>query len=236
MKKFSIDNFKKGIITTVLGLILIVVGVVLFFLPQATILEATTVIVLGLSLLGVKDPRIPGGKTTIGVFLALIWVTLFILFITGCVTAQKCADKFGTGETHTVTVKDSVEAKVVVPIKGDKISLKIGIDSLLAVPSNKPVPDTFIIREGRAQAKFWKDKYNNYLNGNVECLPDTVVVTEKVPIEVEAECPDTLVLDPEKGLTWWQKLWRGFQFFSAWAVMILFAWLLTNRVLRSLKA
>lgn len=230
MEKFGFDNFKKGIITSVLGIICIISGLVLLFLPQATVLEATTVIILGLSLCGINDPRISGTKTAKAI-LAIIGLSLLFIWMSGCTTYKKCADKYGTGEIHTVMVKDTVEREIMVPVPAETIKVN-NIDSLLRL---KAKMDSLTITQGRVQVKFWKDKYNN-LNSSFECLPDTITITEQVPVEVEAECPDTVILDPEQGRTWYEKLWFAFQGFSAWAVLVLIAWLFFWKVIRSIAS
>ncbi|MBL6448575.1 hypothetical protein JMN32_19850 [Fulvivirga sp. 29W222] len=234
MKRFSIDNFKKGIITSVLGIILIITGVILFFLPLASVLECITVIILGLSLLGIKDPRI-SGSGTIKTIVTIVGLTMLMMWLSGCVTWDKCQDKYGTNETHTIVVKDTVEKEVSLIVPAETIYVEMNIDSLLAaVPMKNNIADTFAIKTGRAQVKYWKDKYNNVLKSKVECLPDTIIQKKSIPVEVESECPDTVVLDPDQGLSWYNKLWRGFQGFSAWAVIVLFSYLVFSRLLKAI--
>lgn len=153
---------------------------------------------------------------------------LFILplLLSSCVTWKRCADKFGTGDTLYVTYRDTIPVPVEVPIPGDTIEGVIDWDSL----SN----DTIRHENDQAGIEFWRDQYNK-LRYRAATKPDTVVVEVPVPVEVIVPCPDSLVVDPEQGLRWYQRFWKHFQLLSAILVLAGIFWAFIGVGLRRLR-
>lgn len=154
---------------------------------------------------------------------------LFILplLLSSCVTWKRCADKFGTPDTLYVTYRDTIPVPIEVPIPSDTIEGVIDCDSLL---SN----DTIRHENDRAEIEFWRDKYNK-LRYRAATKPDTVVVEVPVPVEVIVPCPDSLVVDPEQGLRWYQRFWKNFQLLSAILVLAGIFWAFIGVGLRRLR-
>jgi hypothetical protein len=210
---FKFENIKKGPVSTVIGAILILIAFYLMIWTETTTGEALMVLAAGAAFLGLRSNRIDGpgrGKT-----ITMIIGMLIILFYgSSCATLDRCAQKFGTGDTVTVT--DTVEVSLQVPVPGDSLMTRLQLDSLLAAR-----PGDTVYREsssGKAQAKFWKDKYNNYLHAHIECTEDTIYIDKEIPVHVP--CPDAVVLDPEKEkLSWFGALRKDFERLSSFLVL-----------------
>lgn len=151
-----------------------------------------------------------------------------LLLCSSCVTWNKCAKKFGTGDTVYVAYRDTIPVPVEVPVPGDTVTGSFNCDSLMAHLDTL----THTSDSGRVAVRFWADKYNNLLNYMATATPDTVEVEVKVPVEVQVPCPDAVVVDPERGLRWYERAWKGFQLFSAYLVLAGLLWTLLFFVLR----
>jgi len=92
--------------------------------------------------------------------------------------------------------------------------------------------DTITVRD----TKLWIDKYNRILNYRVDKKPKQIIIEKEVPVEVQGQCPDVVVADPYQALNWRERLWKQFQFFSAWLVLgsgfIILVYVSLKRVLK----
>lgn len=210
---FKFENIKKGPVSTAIGVVLILVSLYLMIWTETTVGESLMVLAAGAAFMGLRSNHIDGtgkGKTATMV----ITLILILFYMASCATFDRCAQKYGTGKTHTV--RDTVRMKEPVPVPGDSVLARLQIDSLLAA---KP-GDTIYLKSktGRAEIAFWKDRYNNYVNAQANCPKDTVWLEKEVPVEVE--CPDTLILDPEREeLSMWEKFWEGFKEVAGYVVL-----------------
>jgi hypothetical protein len=161
-------------------------------------------------------------------------ILLYIAFaLSSCVTAKKCADKFGT-EPQRIVVRDTVEKLVQVPTPADSAELSIPLDSLARMLEELQADTTMLSRtieevsaSGKLTVSAWIDKYNRALKIMAKQKPDTITKLVEVPVEVMADCPPSVVVTPDEARTWYEKLWRGFQFFSSCAMLLGIAFLLT---------
>lgn len=114
------------------------------------------------------------------------FVLILLSFLSACCSFEKCADKF------TSRTQDSVKVDTILFVQSnipkDSIQFSIQIDSFLLL---RPV-DTIKFQSGRATTEIYKDENNNYLQGTVECLPDTV--TKLVPVNMSLPCPDPVYI------------------------------------------
>lgn len=147
---------------------------------------------------------------------------LILALMSSCITFKKCVDKYGSMEPVKVIAGDSVDFET--PVAHDSLRGTIPCPQL-PVASDQPVTgnrqpatDTTIERSGRAQIKYWYDQYQKAIRYQVDCLPDTIRDTKYV--EIEADCPQVAVLDPEKGQPRHRALWLGFQRVAAWLVLL----------------
>lgn len=145
----------------------------------------------------------------------LVLLAIACLF-TSCITFQKCADKFGTGATHTTTVRDSVEVEIPTLVPGDSLSGSVPCDSLVAGGDSV----RHVSESDNLEVIFWRNKYNRLLYKATK-KPDTIKVKETVFVEVKGDCPDTVILDPEEGAPAWHRWLNGYKNFSAWALLFL---------------
>jgi hypothetical protein len=151
--------------------------------------------------------------------------------LTSCVTGKKCADKFGT-EIRTIIVHDTIPTLVETPIPADSAALSIPLDSLVRLLVELQADTAQLSRtvesssaSGKLSLQLWIDKYNRLLKVKATQKADTIIKIVEVPVEVKADCPPTVVVDPEEALAWHGKLWKGFQLFSAYAVLLGIAFL-----------
>jgi hypothetical protein len=153
-----------------------------------------------------------------------------MLLFTGCATWNKCAKKFGTGETHYVTVRDTIPYSFEVVTKGDSLEGGIDIESLLLDSIYK------LNSEKNLSIKLWYDRYQKAIRFKANQRTDTIRVKEYVPVEVRADCPDAVVADPEQALSWKAKVWKNFQFFAGWLVLSLGVILVVIVIFRNLAS
>src|SRR5687767_6228699 len=133
----------------------------------------------------------------------IICVVLFslLLLLCGCVTQRRCLDKFG-GKEQTITVHDTVTVEIPVPVPADSLNGKIGIDTLNQLLSGRLDSLTDLSETKKLKISFRKDKLSNALRYSAKCMPDTIKVTKEVPVEVKADCPPSVVVDPDSVLRW----------------------------------
>lgn len=220
--QWSRQNIFKSIVTSILGVAMICFGGFLMFKVidaqgweyVATLMgEGLSLIGFGLYLLGIEDPRFPK-RGAGGAAVAM----MLVLLMGGCVSFKKCADKFGTGETHTIAVRDTISVIDTVYSKPDSVKGSLLLSNLLIgkVDSLNHVSSSL-----KLQLKLWYDKYTGLLHYRAEVKPDTVIRIKEVPVEIKADCPDTVILDPERGAPLWHRLLNGYKDFSAVALLLL---------------
>lgn len=219
--KWKKENILKAVMTSLIGLALIAFGGFLLYKcidaqgweHIATLIgEAISLMGTGLYLLGIDDPRLPR-KPRGGAAIVLLFS---MLSLSSCVTWQKCADKFGTGGTHSITVRDTLTVRDTVLIQEDVTEGTVPCEEL--AKSEKGDTIIYVSDTRRQEIVFWKDQYNQ-IKYRSKIVQDTVFIEKQIPVEVKGDCPDAVIVDPEKGLSRREKLWRKFQFFSAWLVL-----------------
>lgn len=213
---WSFDNIKKGPITTIVGIALMLGSIYVYLSVPNSEVFAMALLAAGAGAFGLRDPKLPGPGAA-----ALVLLVAFAA--SGCVTYSKCFDKFG----HIA--KDSIKVPVQV-IVHDTIRHIIPADTAQGTINDSLInilkrsyKDT--IREesnsGKLQIKFWYDKYRHELEYRATTKPDTIVKIVNDTVRTVADCPPAVVFDPLDKLPWWNpaKLWQGFQFFAAWALI-----------------
>lgn len=225
MDKFNLKNIKEHPITTITGFGLLVCGFICIFLPSVSGFEALAYIMAGAGLLGVKDPRFPGG--TGKAMTMILGIIMILLYCTSC--SRKVSVPGGT-----VTVEDTLAVPVESFIPPDSIKRSLNIDSLLAARPGKVtiIEDT----ASRAKIKIWKDKYNNLLNVQANCEPDTVKEIKHVPYKVTAECPPvTIKCPPLPRKSRLDKLFDAYKGFCTWLVSIIILLGIVYLVIKAVK-
>lgn len=147
----------------------------------------------------------------------LIPFMLAILFCAGCVTSQKCLNKFGQ-DTLKITFRDTIPVHVAAPVPPDSIEGEITSDTLQQLLSGKVDSLTHTSDSKDVTIKFWYNKYTKALQYKAKVEADTIYVTKEVPVEVTVPCPPVVVVDPDAPRGF-EKLWKKFQFFSAYLVL-----------------
>lgn len=144
-------------------------------------------------------------------------LAVVLLFTSGCISNKKCIDKFGS-TINTITIHDTVIVKVEVPIAEDSLKGEISKDSLAMLLTGAIDSMSAVSESKDLTIRFWKDKYTGAIKYSAHKRKDTVVVFKEVPIEVKGDCPPVVVASPP-ALRWYEKLWKKFQFFSAFLVL-----------------
>jgi hypothetical protein len=206
---FHWKNIKKSPLTTVLGVILIGVATDATIKQKDIGAEEITLYTLGLGLIGAKDPK---NENTASIFLAAVCSSVLL---SSCVTLNRCKEKFGTQSTP-ITLRDTITVRDTVFIEPDSLQGSVSIDSLLYGKIDSLV---HININSELSLKLWIDKYNRILNYRVDKKPKQIIIEKEVPVEVQGQCPDVVVADPNQALNWRDRLWKQFQFFSAWLVL-----------------
>lgn len=156
----------------------------------------------------------------------LLIVGLIVLFASSCVTQRRCLEKFGSDTTY-VTIRDTIPVTVEVPLPGDSITGSIGVDSVRLFLEGQIDSLFDVSQSGKLRAKFWFDKYNQRVKYYAKQRPDTVEKKIEVPVAVVAPCPP--VVRDTAMPTWYEKVWKHFQFFSAMLVLAGLALLILKR-------
>jgi len=176
----------------------------------------------------------------------VFFLTLFVLtlFAQSCVTYNKCLEKFGV-------VGDSVKRSFDLPIdlkkvvEADSVEHGINIDSLCeswrlqatglslqAASDSAEIATTVVVSKSqKLKVAYWIDQYNRLLKIKAIKIRDTIRIRDTVRAEVN--CPPCIVVDPYKSLQWYSPklLWKQFQFFAAWLVLVGFSFLLVRSFL-----
>jgi hypothetical protein len=161
----------------------------------------------------------------------LIFVSALLL--NSCITYTKCVDKFGT------LAKDSIATRVVfvvdttlrVVAPADSLDGGIPLDSLCDQWWNYTtalndsltlVNDSLVTisKSGTLSTTHWIDKYNRLLRFKSKKEIDTLYITLRDTVYKDVNCPPVVSFDKSKGSRLWA-LWEGYQFFAAWALLVL---------------
>jgi hypothetical protein len=163
---------------------------------------------------------------------------LMILSLWSCVTAKKCADKFGT-EIRTIIVRDTVPVVVETLVPADSVELSVPLDTLVQLLKDLQADTAKLSRtletssaSGELSLQLWINKYNRLLKVKAAQKPRTIIKIVEVPVETEADCPPAVVVDPDEALAWHEKIWKGFQFFSAIAMLLGIALIFTVLIVK----
>ena len=139
-----------------------------------------------------NDPR-----TWILALIFAILVAALMMMGTGCITYNKCLEKFGETETDTITITETymVPYQVDVPVPSDSAQASINIDSIAAFTEGL----IHTIESERARLTWWRDRYNR-LKLRADCEPDTIRATDtvEVPVEVPVEVNTNTFTEPPK--------------------------------------
>lgn len=111
--KLIIDNVRGSILTTILGCITFVAGLVALFFTETETYICVEIMVLGLVVACLKDPK----NNKKGGSAAALSVLIFFL-ITSCATERRCANKFGAS-----SLTDSVRIETKTIIKDTTITI-----------------------------------------------------------------------------------------------------------------
>lgn len=201
----NIKNIRRGPVTTVIGVLIILTGLAILFFPVDNT-YSLPLIGIGVFLAFVNDK--PGKGTA---------VALIMLIMSSCVTYDKCVQKYGTAtDTVKVTVRDTVEKKIHIRVPADSARLTVNIDSLLRMR----VQDTITAISSRAKARVLKSPDNNTLHIDCDCPPADISDTILVPVEVQADCPPVQQFkDKPQGKI--EKFWHWYRLFAAFALPVL---------------
>ena len=205
---FSFKNINKGWMTSLLGYLVIFACLVSVFMKAASWTDAAVGMAIGITLLGLPDPKLPGGTGVVGVL-----VLLSTLAFGGCVTYQKCLDKYGTqAPPTTLAITDSIRVPVTVTTQADSLEAGFGLDSLAAAP----VGDTLrLVSVGSlARLHIWKSPPtkpggSQRLNARVYVPPQVIHDTVTQVVTLYGECPPTFTLAPSP--PWYRRWWSYYQ-------------------------
>lgn len=199
MNPFKFSNVAKGKLTSLIGLIVILASVVSVFYPGVSWAEAGGGLSVGVALLGLPDPTRPGPG-------AMIVVAGFLMPLTGCVSYQRCIDKYGgqAAAPSVVKVSDSVKVPVTITTKADSIGATLDIDSL----SRAATRDTVVIVSagGTDTLYLWKSADGTKLHTRVKVPQKEIHDTITTYVTLQAQCPPCPQLRPKPG---WLEVWVG---------------------------
>lgn len=152
----------------------------------------------------------------------LVTIVISVLLLSSCVTYNKCMDKFGERGTTPITLSDTLDHETISP--WDSLSGFIPCPPMVADGDSSTQTTsngdrtTETSDNGKAQITYWYNQYKKAIQYQVDCLPDTI--KEKIPIYIQGECPEVVIVDPDKAsrLVWF---WHRYQVFAGWALIFL---------------
>lgn len=155
------------------------------------------------------------------------------LMMSACITYQKCVDKFGTLATDSIPTRASLALDTTLMgfVMEDSVTGYLSLDSLCDAWSkisyqlkdslNDQAKTWYALSEsGKLSTAHWIDKYNRLLRFKSKKEIDTVYVHLRDTVYRDVKCPPVVTFDKSKGSRLWA-LWEGYQFFAAWALLVL---------------
>jgi hypothetical protein len=144
---------------------------------------------------------------------ATISVLVLAILFSGCVTYNKCLDKFGELEPVTITLRDTLHHYDTILTSAKSLQGSIPVSELL---------------EGYSLQHSTPEKLSLYLSYDHDTVkydvyvePDTIIRYKEIPVEVSGDCPPVVVVNPAKGMSLPQKLWRKWEQASAWLMLVM---------------
>lgn len=213
---WHIKNINKGWITSLVGYLIIFACLVSVIFKGGTWADAALGMVVGVGLLGARDPNQPGSGAT-----GVVGVLVLALAFGGCASFEKLQNKYGTqAPPTTVAVSDSVKVPVTVTTKADSLSTAMSMDSLAAAP----VGDTIhlVSAGGLAKVSIWKSAPkvpggSQQLHANVKVPPQIIHDTVTKWVTLYGQCPPAWTFAPTPKTPWYQPYWSYYQHLSTWA-------------------
>lgn len=190
---------------SLVGVGLMAASVYVYMTKPDSEMFALTLLGLGALAIGLKDPKLPKGGASA--------ILLLVFALTSCCSFNQCKQKYGTGETHTITVRDTVQVKIPVYLEPLTLEGSAPIQDILQ-------GDTASDRSDELLVKFWYDKYNNLLHYRAKVERDTIILFKKIPIQVKGDCPDTVILDKGKGVSGIARLWEQVKSYSVGLLLL----------------
>lgn len=205
MKERVINNWK----TSVLGLVLLAFAGVLVWFGKITWGEFVAFIPTVAALLWAKDTFLTdmfkkgsGGAAVI----------LIMLMMSGCVTYNKCVEKYGL-QGDSVRIPVIIQVPVAVPVKADSNQAQINIDKIKTMTRDSVYHK--MDSASKIQISYWIDKYNN-LNFKAFTPADTIRDTLQINDTITVAPPVDFVKKPG-GL---QQFWQQYKNVAAWGFLI----------------
>ena len=225
---FSFKNINKGWITSLVGYLLIFACLVSVFLKGTTWADAALGMAVGITLLGLPNPPMPGGGTT-----GVVGVLVLSLMFGGCVSLKKCQDKYGTqGPPTTLAITDTMRIPVTVTTPADSLATHLSIDSLARATSTDTV--RLVSPGSRVEVSYWRSpaakpggsaQLNFRAKVPLQIIHDTVT---KV-VTLYGKCPPTWTFQPSTNTHWYYRWWGYYRTFSTYAfsagLLVLAIWL-----------
>jgi hypothetical protein len=134
-----------------------------------------------------------------------------ILWLTSCVTYERCVDKYGVYPGDTLLTPIKVEVPVFIHVPPDSATLQAALDSLLA--GRVIETDTINKKDSsNISVKIWYDKNTNSINAEAKQKPFTIYDTIPYYDTITVIAPPVLV----KPLTFKEKAIKLYYEVAAW--------------------
>lgn len=161
-------------------------------------------------------------KSCLRIVLIYIAVLLgLILWLTSCVTYERCVDKYGVYPGDTLLTPIKVEVPVFIHVPPDSATLQAALDSLLA--GRVIETDTVNKKDSsNISVKIWYDKNTNSINAEAKQKPFTIYDTIPYYDTIPVIAPPVLV----KPLSFKEKAINFYMLIAAWNFPIFFTFFL----------
>lgn len=195
MKDRVIKNWKSSVIGIILGL----AGLVFVWFGKITWGEYSAFLPVVFGLLWVKDSifSVKGGSGAA--------IILMALMLNGCVTYNKCVEKYGMQSTDTIRVPFKIEVPVAIAVEADSNQTYINIDSIYTMLTGQIYEK--VDSTSRIKIQYWKDAYN-HLQIKASTPADTIHDTVKIDTTLSVVPPVSLAkpttwVDQYKDISMW---------------------------------
>ncbi|SHJ75894.1 hypothetical protein SAMN02745146_0092 [Hymenobacter daecheongensis DSM 21074] len=218
-----LTNVTKGWLTSLIGVIIICAALASVFTKNISWGDAALGMAVGVTLLGMPNPTLPGT--------GVVGVLVLLLAFGGCATQKRFLDKYGTqGPAPTIAVTDSVRVPVAVSTPADSLSTSLDIDSLASAWSRDTV--RLVSAGGRAEVAFVKSADGRRLETRVKVPPTIIHDTITTVVTLYGQCPPSYTLSPTYEPPLYVRWWEYFKLFSAVLVLLLLVIVGALRLLR----
>lgn len=225
---FSFKNVNKGWITSLVGYLIVFACLVSVFLKASTWADAALGMAVGVTLLGLPNPPLPGAGTT-----GVVGVLALALGFGGCASTKQLQNKYGTlAPPTTLALTDTLRVPVALTTLPDSLAGYLSIDSLATTGKTDTL--RLVSAGSRVRLDFWKAPAPTpggrpQLRFRANVPPQVLHDTVRRVVTLYGQCPPAWTFHPATTTHWYARYWGYYRTFCTYAVsaglLVLALWL-----------